>query len=54
MEQNEENAENKGGNARNRMVMQAQGFSVGMWRIWVEMEKMWEIRVMMQEIKVET
>ena len=46
---NERNAENKGA----RIGIRMQGISVGMWGIWVEMQKMWGIRVAMKGIKVE-
>ena len=36
------------------MGMQLQGISVIVRGIWVEMQKMWGIRVTMQEINVET
>ena len=51
-EKNEENAEDKGGNARNEMKMW--GISKGMQEIWVKMQKMQGIRVVMQGIKMET
>ena len=41
-------------NARNGMRMRVQGISVGMREILVEMQKLFGIRVTMQEIKVET
>ena len=47
---NEGNVENKGA----RTGIQMRGISVGMWGIWVKMQKMWEIRVAMKGIKVET
>ena len=46
--------ENKGGNTKNGIGMQARKISVGMRGIWVEIQKMWRIRVEMQGIKVET
>ena len=46
--------ENKGGNARNGMGMRVQRISVGIWGIWVEIQKIWGIKVVMQGIKVET
>ena len=51
-QKNEENAEDKGGNARNEMKMW--GISKGMQEIWVKMQKMQGIRVVMQGIKMET
>ena len=51
-EWNAGNAENKG--ARKGMGMRVRKISVGMRGIWVEMRKMWGIRVAMQGIKVET
>ena len=53
-EQNKGNVENKGGNGRDGVVIRVWGISVGMQKIWVEMEKMLGIRVVMQGIKVET
>ena len=52
-EQNKGMPENKGGNARNGMGMRVRRISVGKWGIWVEIRKMWGIRVAMQGIKVE-
>ena len=34
--------------------MRLLGISVGMWGIWVEIRKIWGIRVAMQGIEVET
>ena len=36
------------------MEMQLRRISVGMQGIWVELQKMWGIRVAMQGVKVET
>ena len=46
----EGNAENKGA----RIEIRMQEISVGMWGTWVEMQKVWGIRVAMKGIKVET
>ena len=54
MERNEGNVENTGGNVRNGMRMRVRRISVGMPGIRVEILKMWGIRVVMQEVKVET
>ena len=45
---------NKGGNARKGMGMWVQKISMGMRGIWVEIGKMWGIRIVMQGIKMET
>ena len=37
---------------RNGIGMRVQRFSVGMWGTWVEIRKMWGIRVAMHGIKV--
>ena len=52
-EQNEGIPENKYGNARKGMGMRLQRISMGIWGMWVEIRKMWRIRVAMQRIKVE-
>ena len=44
----------KGGNAKNEMGMRVWRVSVGIREIWVEMRKIWGIRLPMQGIKVET
>ena len=44
----------KGGNAKNEMVMRVWRVSVGIREIWVEMRKIWGIRLAIQGIKVET
>ena len=49
-----ENVEIKGWNSRNEMRMRVQGISVGMREIWVEIRKMWGIRMVMHGINVET
>ena len=46
--------ENKGGNAMNGIGMRVGAVSVGMRGINVKMRKMWEIKLTMQEIKMET
>ena len=53
-ERNEGNADSKGANARNEMGMRVQRISVGMRGIWMEIRKMWVIRMAIQGIKVET
>ena len=52
-EQNEGIPENKYGNARKGMGMRLRRISMGMWGMWVEIRKMWGIRIAMQRIKVE-
>ena len=54
VERIEGNAENKGGDARNGMVKWVWEISVVMRRIWVEMQKIWVVRLAMQGIKLET
>ena len=39
MRKMQRNAENKGGNARNGLEMRVRRISVGMWGIWVEIQK---------------
>ena len=46
--------ENTSGNARNEMGMRLREINIKMWGIWVEMQKNWGTRVVMQGIMVET
>ena len=53
-EQNEGNADNKGGDARNGMGIRVREISLGLRGIWVKIRKLWGIRVVIQGIQVET
>ena len=48
------NAENKGGNERNGVVVRVQRIILGMRGVWVEIRNLWGIKMAMQEIKMET
>ena len=53
-EQNEGNADNKGGDARNGMGIRVREISLGMRGLWLKIRKLWGIRVVIQGIQVET
>ena len=53
-EQNEGNADNKGGDARNGMGIRVREISLGIRGIWLKIGKLWDIRVAIQGIQVET
>ena len=53
-EQNEGNADNKGGDARNGMGIRVREISLGIRGIWLKIGKLWEIRLAIQGIQVET